>query len=267
MTSGSRTVRRRLARAMAPVYLFVAAIGTWVMVTEAGLVAPYLLPAPLAVVARVIELHPMLLGHTLVTALEIILGFLLALVVGVLLAIGVVYVRAFESAVYPWIVATQAVPKVAIGPLFVVWLGFGLLPKVVIAFLIAFFPILIDTVMGLRSVEAESIFLLQSMGGGRWKIFRYLRLPSALPNIFAGMKVAITLATVGAIVGEFVGSNDGLGYVLLFANGTMDTSMLFGALVLISLLAVGFYLVIYALDVVCIRWHVSRRSGSASMTM
>jgi NitT/TauT family transport system permease protein len=256
-----------MLRLLAPVYIFAVALIAWVVVTEAKLVAPYLLPAPMAVLHRMIELRSLYAMHTVVTALEILLGFLLAVVVGILLALAVIYLRPFEAAVYPAIVATQAIPKVAIGPLFVVWLGFGLVPKVVIAFLIAFFPILVDTVIGLRSVDNESVFLLQSMGAGRWKVFRYLRLPAALPNIFGAMKIAITLATVGAIVGEFVGSNDGLGYLLLFANGTMDTTMLFGALVLISALALGFYLVIYALDAVCIRWHVSRRSGSASMTM
>lgn len=270
MTSTSPSpgrLHRRLTGPVAPLYLLVLGMAGWQAVTAARLVPPYLLPPPAAVFARLVDLWSLFLSHTLVTALEILLGFLLAFVVGVLLAVAVVYVRAFEAIVYPWIVVTQAIPKVALGPLFVVWLGFGLLPKVVIAFLIAFFPILIDTVVGLRSVETESIFLLQSMGAGRWKIFCRLLLPNALPNLFAGMKVSITLATVGAIVGEFVGSNDGLGYILLFANGTMDTTMLFGALVLISLLALLFYAVIYLLDSVCVRWHVSKRSGSASITM
>jgi NitT/TauT family transport system permease protein len=258
---------RRLARILAPVYLFAAALVVWIVVAETQLVPHYLLPSPVAVLHRIVELRSLYLTHTVVTAIEILLGFILAVVVGVLLAVAVIYVRAFEAAVYPAIVATQAIPKVAIGPLFVVWLGFGLLPKVVIAFLIAFFPVLVDTVVGLRSVDTESIYLLQSMGASRWKVFRFLRLPAALPNIFAGMKVAITLATVGAIVGEFVGSNDGLGYVLLFANGTMDTTMLFGALVLISALALAFYLIVYALDSICIRWHVSKRTQSTAVTM
>jgi NitT/TauT family transport system permease protein len=203
----------------------------------------------------------------LVTGIEIILGFLLALVVGGALAIIIVYYPPFEATVAPWIVVSQVIPKVALGPLFVIWLGFGLLPKVIIAFLIAFFPILIDTVVGLRSVERDSIFLLRAMGANRWKIFRYLLLPNALPNVFAGMKVAITLATVGAIVGEFVGANEGLGYVILFANGTMDTSLLFSALVVLSVLAFILYAVIGILQSIFVRWHVSQRVGSSSVTM
>jgi NitT/TauT family transport system permease protein len=205
--------------------------------------------------------------HSVVTGVEIILGFLLAVAVGGALAVIIVYYPPFEATVAPWIVVSQVIPKVALGPLFVIWLGFGLLPKVIIAFLIAFFPILIDTVVGLRSVDRDSIFLLQAMGAGRGKIFRYLLLPNALPNIFAGMKVAITLATVGAIVGEFVGANEGLGYVILFANGTMDTSLLFSALVVLSLQAFLLYAVIGLLQKIFVRWHVSQRVGSSSVTM
>ena len=260
-------LRQRLLGLGFPASSLAAGIAVWEAVTRSGLVPPYLLPAPSSIVAQLIEARGPLLGHTVVTALEILLGFLLALIIGILLAMAVVYVRPFERAIYPWIVATQAIPIVAIGPLFIVWLGFGLLPKVIIAFLIAFFPILIDTVIGLRSVEQESIFLLRSMGAGRWKIFRYLRMPNALPNLFGAMKVAITLATVGAIVGEFIGANQGLGYVLLFANGILDTRLLFAALTAISALALAFYVLVVALERLCIRWHVSIRSESASITM
>jgi NitT/TauT family transport system permease protein len=263
-----RRVLLRLARTGGPQLAFLLiGIAIWEAVTRGGLVAPYLLPAPSAVLARLVSARSLFLGHAAVTALEIVLGFLLALVVGVGLAIAVVYVRPFEAAVYPWIIATQTIPKVALAPLFIVWLGFGLLPKVIIAFLIAFFPILVDTVVGFKSVEAESIFLLRSMGAGEWKIFRYLRLPSALPNLFGGMKVAIILATVGAIVGEFVGANEGLGYALLVANGTLDTTLLFGALALISALALLCYGIVCLIESACIRWHVSRRSEWTTLTM
>ena len=132
---------------------------------------------------------------------------------------------------------------------------------------IAFFPILVNTTIGLRSVEAESFYLLRSMGASRMKILWYVQLPNAMPNIFGGMKVAIVLASVGAIVGEFIGANEGLGYVLLTANGILDTEMLFAALVIISALAVLLYLLVFLLERICIRWHVSVRVGLASATM
>lgn len=260
------TLRRSLVDLAYPTAIFVVVIAIWESASRANLVASYLLPAPSEIVVRLVEARSSLLAHTLVTAVEIVLSFLAALVVGVVLAIGVVYVRPLERAVYPWIIATQVIPKVAIAPLFIVWFGFGLAPKVIIGFLIAFFPILIDTVIGLRSVEAESVFLLQSMGAGRWQSFLRLRLPNAAPNIFAGMKVAITLATVGAIVAEFVGANEGLGYVLLFANGIIDTKLLFAALTMISLLALVLYLIVSVLEHIIIRWHVSTRSELASFS-
>jgi NitT/TauT family transport system permease protein len=251
----------------APIITSLALLVLWELAAIFGLVPPYILPAPSAILLRIGDTWPALTYHSVVTGVEIVLGFVLAVVVGGALAIVIVYYPPFEATVAPWIVVSQVIPKVALGPLFVIWLGFGLLPKVVIAFLIAFFPILIDTVVGLRSVERDSIFLLQAMGANRWKIFRYLLLPNALPNVFAGMKVAITLATVGAIVGEFVGANEGLGYVILFANGTMDTSLLFSALVVLSLLAFVLYAVIGILQNIFVRWHVSQRVGPSSVTM
>ena len=242
-------------------------MGTWEAMSRFGIVPTYILPAPSAVVLRLVQSGHLLVTHTLVTAVEILLGFLLAVVGGILFAVAIVYVRPFERAVYPWLVASQAIPKVAIGPLFVLWLGFGLTPKVVIAFLIAFFPVMIDTVIGLRTVDTETVYLLRSMGAARWKTFVYLNVPNALPNIFAGMKVAITLAVVGAIVGEFIGANDGLGYVLIFANGTLDTTLIFAALTLISLLAVVFYLAVGVLEDKCISWHVSKRRDVNFYTM
>ena len=247
--------------------MFVITVAVWEAAGRRGVIAAYILPTPSSILGKLVEAHATLALHTWVTTVEIVLGFLAAVVIGVLLAMAVVYVPAFEKTFYPWIVATQAVPKVAIGPLFIVWLGFGLVPKVLIAFLIAFFPILIDTVIGLRSVETESLFLLRSMGAGTAKTFWFVRLPNALPNIFGGMKVAITLAVVGAIVGEFIGANEGLGYVLLFANGILDTRLLFAALTIISLLATVLYLLISLLERVCIRWHVSMRTPHAAATM
>jgi len=262
----SKALPRSFTDFLYPTVPFVAVVVAWEGASRGGLIAPYLLPAPSDVVAKLVEARASLLAHTLITAVEIVLSFLVALVVGVALAVAVVYVRPLEKAVYPWIVASQVIPKVAIAPLFIVWFGFGLAPKVIIGFLIAFFPILVDTVIGLRSVEAESIYLMQSMGAGRWLSFLRLRLPNAAPNIFAGMKVAITLATVGAIVAEFVGANEGLGYILLFANGIVDTKLLFAALTLISLLALALYLVVGALERVVIRWHVSTRSQPISFS-
>jgi len=215
-------------------------------------------------VTRIGATFTTMLGHMVVTAGEIIGGFILAVIVGILLAAAIVFVRFIERAIYPWLVVVQVVPKVALGPLLLIWLGFGFFPKVLISFLLAFFPIMIDTMVGMKSVERDAVFLLKSMGAGDWTIFWRLRLPHALPHIFGSLKVAITLATVGAIVGEFIGADKGLGYVLIFANGSMDTTLMFTALTWISVLSLVFYALVAWTEKVALRWHVSQRGEGAT---
>jgi NitT/TauT family transport system permease protein len=165
----------------------------------------------------------------------------------------------FEQAFYPWIVFVQVLPKVALGPLLVVWLGIGFLPKALVSFLLAFFPIMIDTLAGLKSVQRDHVFLLRSMGASPWKKFMQFQLPHALPYIFASLKVAITLAVVGAIVGEFIGADNGLGYVLISATGTMDTVLLFVALVWISVLSLLLYATVSLFERIFVSWHAAAR--------
>ena len=245
------------------VLIFVVLCALWEAGARAGLYPPYVLPAPSAISFRLRDTAGILFYQMLVTAGEILAGFFLAVAIGVLLAAAVVFVRFIERAVYPWLVVIQVIPKVALGPLLIVWLGFGYFPKILISFLLAFFPIMIDTIIGMKSVEPEAIFLLRSMGAGDVKIFYFLRLPNALPHVFGSLKVAITLATVGALVGEFIGADRGLGYVLILANGSMDTTLMFAALVWISLLALAFYAAVAWTERACLRWHVSHRVEAA----
>lgn len=239
--------------------VLVLVLALWEGGARAGWFPPYVLPAPSAIAVRLVATGGELWGHMLVTAAEIVLGFMLAIVIGIGLAAAIVFIPFVERAVYPWLVVVQVIPKVALGPLIVIWLGFGWLPKVFIAFLLAFFPIMIDSIVGMKSVDRDAVLLLRSMGAGHARIFRNLRLPSALPHIFGSLKVAITLATVGAIVGEFIGADRGLGYVLIFANGSMDTTLMFAALVWISALALVLYALVSAAEKVFVGWHVSQR--------
>ena len=255
-----KSVGRATADLVYPSLLFVITIALWEFGARAGWFPPYVLPAPTAIYHRLVETAGLMLHEALVTSLEILLGFLTAVVVGVLLAAVIVFVRVVDRAVYPWLVVVQVIPKVALGPLLVVWLGFGFTPKVLLSFLLSFFPIMISAMIGLRSVERDSLFLLRSMWADNFKTFVYLQLHSALPGIFGSLKVAITLATVGAIVGEFIGANTGLGYVLVTANGILDTTLIFVALTWISVLALLFYGAIALLERWCVSWHVSVRN-------
>jgi NitT/TauT family transport system permease protein len=184
----------------------------------------------------------------------------LSVVIGVVLAAILVQLPLVDAVLYPWLLTSQVLPKVAVAPLLIMWMGFGLLPIMLIAVLVAFFPVLVNTMAGLRSVEREPMMLLGSMGASPWQRFVHLRLPVALPSVVSSMKIAMTLAAVGAVVGEFVGSNQGLGYLLLYANGALDAKLLFAALLLLSVLTMILYGLVALSERWLLRWHVSQRT-------
>jgi NitT/TauT family transport system permease protein len=235
----------------------------WEAVTRLTATPAYALPAPTAVARELIRQWPLLLQNTFSTTFAIIAGFLLSALGGIGLALLITNWRLCEKTLYPLLIGSQAIPKLALAPLFVVWFGYGLLPKVLMTFLIAVFPVVVSTVQGIASVETELEFLAQSMGLGPYRTFFLIRLHRALPSIFAGLKVAITLAVVGAVVGEFVGSDRGLGTVLLRAIGVVNTPLLFAGLVVLTALALGLFVGIELLERLAIPWHVSQRSRPA----
>lgn len=244
---------------------FVAVLGVlWWFVTSRDWVAPYILPSPQDTWAAVVNNVSYLTEHTMVTTIETVLGFGIALVLGEIVAVLMVYSKSLEKTMYPIILFAQVIPKIAIAPLFVVWLGFGMEPKVLVAVLMAFFPIVISGMAGLRSVDPEILELTSTMGANPFKTFLKVRLPASLPELLSGLKVAATMAVTGAVVGEFVGANEGLGYVILQANGNIDTPMLFAALIIMSLLGILLFFVIQIAEWFLIPWHASRRNNAAT---
>src|ERR1700716_2826900 len=233
-----REWRARVSGIVAPIAVVIAMLALWEAATRVFAIPLFLLPPPSAIALSMQANASLLLTNGWVTTVEIVLGFLLSIVVGIPLALAIFMWPAFSRSVLPLLVSSQAMPKVAIAPLMLVWFGFGLIPKVLIAFLIAFFPIVISTVVGLASIEPEKIHLARSMGLGSAATFFKIRLPSALPSIFGGLKISIALAVVGAVVGEFVGGDAGLGYLLMVANGSLDTPLLFGGIVCLTVLGV-----------------------------
>lgn len=231
----------------------------WVIATTAFKIPDYLLPSPIAVIRRASLEWNILLSQTSYTLIEILAGFLASVLIGVPTAFVVVLSRPVERLVLPMVVASQAIPKVAIAPMLVVWLGFGLLPKIVISFLIGFFPVLVSTITGLKSVETEMIDLVRSMGASTTTTMLRVRLPSALPQIFSGLKMAIALSVVGAIVGEFVGADRGLGYLLLTATGALDGTLVWAALLVLIGLGIVLFQIVTMVERAAIRWHVSVR--------
>jgi NitT/TauT family transport system permease protein len=226
-------------------------------------VKPIVLPPPSAVLRELASELPWYLGHAWYTLLITVGGFALAVVVGVALAILIVESALFERTIYTLIVGLNSVPKVAVAPLFVIWLGTGAEPKLAIAFLIAVFAIVIDTVLGLKSVPADILDLGRALRGTRAMMLWRIRFPCALPSLFAGMKVAISLALVGAIVGEFVSSQRGLGYVILSAQGTFDTARVFAAVLLLAVLGMLLFGILERLERWMLPWHASQKHHAA----
>jgi NitT/TauT family transport system permease protein len=262
-TSMSSRVSGIVSSAWRPSLLLVALGVIWYLVSKSGLVAAYLVPSPGRTLETMRDNGPFLWDATLITLWETVLGFLLAALLGVVAAVVMVYSPTAERTLYPLLLFAQVIPKIAVAPLFVVWFGFGLSPKVVIAVLMAFFPVVISGVAGLRSVRPEILELADTMGASSWHTFTKIRFPASLPHLFSGLKVAATLAVTGAVVGEFVGSNRGLGYAILQANGNFDTPMLFGGLIIMSVMGILLFGLIALAEWLLLPWQPSRRTGNS----
>ena len=231
----------------------------WWALAASGAVQPYLVPSPWRALGVIVDQAGYLGHHTWITAYETVVGFAIAIAVGVLAAVVMVYSATVEKSLYPLLLFAQVIPKIAIAPLFVVWLGFGLTPRIVVAVLMAFFPVVISAVTGLKAIDPEMLQLSATMGAGPVRTFWKIRLPAALPHLFAGIKVAATMAVTGAVVGEFVGGSEGLGTVIQQANGNLDTPMLFAGLLVMCLLGVVLFVVVELLDYLVLPWQPSRR--------
>jgi NitT/TauT family transport system permease protein len=216
----------------------IGALAVWEAAIRAFRIPSFIIPAPSAILAEGWEWRYRFLGHTWVTLYETLGGFALSMLVGVPLAVLIVYSPALRSALYPLIVLMQSVPKIAIAPVLLLVLGHGEFPKVIVAFLVAFFPVVVDTATGLAATPPELLDLSRSYRASALKTFVKVRLPMAMPFVFAGAKVAITLSVIGAVVGEFVGSDEGLGYVILSATSYWKTELAFSSMILLSVMAI-----------------------------
>ncbi len=237
----ARARRRRLKRwvwNLVPVATFIGIVLLWELVVWAFKIPGYLLPGPLPVFERIITDWPRLWENSQTTLLEIVVGFGATVVIAIPLGLLIALSLAAKQIIYPPVMLMQLVPKVAVAPLFVVWLGLGFTSKLLLTILMTFFPLLISSISGFLILDKRLLYLTQSMGASAWQTFRHLRFPAALPVIFSGLKTSATIAATAAIVAEFVGSNSGLGYVLLQATNTLDMTMVFAVLVLLTIVGV-----------------------------
>ncbi|MCP5367862.1 MAG: ABC transporter permease [Hyphomicrobiales bacterium] len=236
-----------LRRTLPAVAVHAAVVLAWYLWVELGDVPQYVMPSPLDTVMSIFEEYNWL-HNTLVTAGEVFFGYLLAVVVGVGMALAFSWWRMLSDTFMPLVVSLNMIPKVALGPLFIVWFSYGFFPNVIIAFSICFLPILLTTARGMSEVEPELIDLVRALRGTKWQIFTKIQLPGSLPYIFSGMKVAVVLAVAGAIVGEFIASEEGLGYLMLQVQVTLDTAAMFMAVLLITLVGVALYGLVLLLE-------------------
>src|SRR5262252_6286178 len=236
----SKTERaiRRIGWNLLPPLTFVGMIALWWGAVEFFKIPAYLLPGPQSVFARLVTDGALLWTHSKVTLTEILLGFGITIVTAIPLGLLIALSPLSKQLVYPPIMLMQLVPKIAVAPLFLVWLGFGMESKVLLTVLMTFFPLLIASISGFQILDPRLLYLTRSMGATTWQTFRYLRVPAALPVIFAGVKTSGTIAATAAIVAEFVGANQGLGYVLLKGTSTMDLELTFGVLVVLTIIGI-----------------------------
>jgi NitT/TauT family transport system permease protein len=244
------------------VAILVTLLVLWQAAVRLFSVRGFILPAPTAIFADIIASPQFYAEQSLYTVYVTLVGFILALAGGVLFAVAIVSSKFLERILYTLLVALNSVPKVALAPLFVIWLGTGNAPKVAIAALIAAFPIVIDTTLGLRGVDPEMLNLARSAKASRRHIMMKIRFPNALPSIFAGAKVGMSFALIGAIVGEFVAGERGLGYVIVTSQSTFNTPRAFGAILVLGLIGTVMFFMVDLSERLLLPWHVSQRAGN-----
>lgn len=246
---------RRASRPVLPALLLLLAGLLWQGAVAVGNVPDFVLPPPSEIWQAALSEHNLLVSNALPTLLVAVGGLVLALVIGVALAVAIAYSPLLRAAVYPLVVGSQTVPVLALAPVLAVIFGYSVLPKLVIVCLVCFFPITVNTVDGLRSVDDEMLNLLRSMGAGQVALFREVSLPSALPYLFSGAKVAATFSVIGALFGEWAGSYSGLGYLMQQRQAQFDTAGLFGAIAALTLLGITLFGVVALLERALIPWH------------
>ncbi len=221
----------------------------------------YILPSPSASVMALFTYWDAIRSNLLTTLYEIGVGFGVTVLISIPVATLISYSTIFQKTLYPFMVFIQLIPKVAIAPLFVIWFGFGMMPKILMVFLLSFFPLLMDAVAGLQSLNPRLYSMARTMSDSEWKFYWKIKLPNALPHIFSGLKTSISMATVGAVVAEFLGADSGLGYLLLRANGDINTKLLFAILIVLCLMGMVFFMIMGFIERKVIPWHVSQRKN------
>jgi putative hydroxymethylpyrimidine transport system permease protein len=243
----------------APAALLAALIGGWELLAKLGHVQDYLLPAPSEVVSALWRDRDLLAPDAWITAREVLLGFALALAVGVVIALVLHLSPVLRRAAYPLVVASQAIPVVVIAPILVIWFGYGITPKLIVIALICFFPVVVNTLDGLEGVDGDQAKMMRTLGASRLDLLRRLEVPSALPFLFSGAKIAVAVAVIGAVFGELVGSDAGLGHAIQVGTAQLETARVFAAVLILSVMAIALFGLVALIERRAVPWARASR--------
>jgi len=227
----------------------------WHYVTEGGYIEKFILPSPRDIIVTLFEILPDLKGHIFATLQEAFIGFFIAIIFAIILAIMMDNVKLINKAIYPLLVVSQTIPIIALAPLFVIWFGFGKLPKIIVVVLVCFFPIVISLLDGLSSADKDILNLLKSMGANRLQIFKIVKFPGALVNFFSGLRIAATYSIMGAVIGEWLGGKEGLGIYMLRVKNSYALDKVFATIVIIVVLSMGVFKLISLVQYLVMPWN------------
>jgi ABC-type nitrate/sulfonate/bicarbonate transport system permease component len=249
--------------ALPPLLLILFLVALWQLVADQGGLSAFILPSPTGVAQAAWETRDLLLPAIGTTLVETMIGLTIATLLGIAIAAGIDLSATVRRALYPILVASQTVQILAIAPLLIIWFGFGMAPKVFIVVLICFFPLALNTADGLASADPEQVDLLRAMNAKRGQIWRMVRLPSAMPAFFTGLRIAVTYSVVGATIGEWVGGSGGLGLYMLRSKNALATDQVFVAIVVTSIISIGLFVFVYLIERRALPWyHTQARSQS-----
>ena len=244
------------------IFFVIVVLIVWDVLVKINDVPSWLLPSPSEIFKAMLDNARILTSHTITTLIEVILGFVIALFVGLLLSSAITLSSTIEKSFYPFIIASQTIPVIVIAPMLLVWVGYGLMPKIIVVALISFFPIVVNTVDGMKSIDIDLEKLFRTMGASNWDIFRKIRIQNSLPYMFSGLRVAISISVIGAVIGEWVGSSEGLGYLMIRSKPQFQTELVFAAIFILSIMGIILFFGIGLVEKLCIPWNNFRKGDN-----
>jgi len=261
--SWPNSVIRQVRAWTIPILILGALVAGWELWVWIGDVPGWQLPPPSAIAKELADSRVLLWDNTLVTLQEVALGFAAALAAGVILAALISYSRVLESSIYPIVIASQTIPIIAIAPLLLIWVGYGTTPKVIVVALISFYPIAVNTVDGLKSVDPDMVNMMRTLGASRWQVFTKLQIPTSLPFMFSGIKIGISVSVIAAVIGEWVGASAGLGYLITYSQPLFLTARVFAAIVVLSAMGMSLFALASLAERMMLPWYHTEKQSRA----